>query len=69
MASLTEPKQGSLVPETDAIESHPKDDGLRQIEYIANVKEHSLTVTEIMRNHPKVIFWSWFWCMCAVGCK
>ncbi|KAI1054703.1 hypothetical protein LB505_014395 [Fusarium chuoi] len=34
---------------------------------VANANEHNLTFKDIARKHPKIIWWSFFWCMCAVG--
>ncbi|KAI8713561.1 MFS domain-containing protein [Fusarium sp. LHS14.1] len=33
----------------------------------ANANEHNLTFRDVARKHPKIIWWSFFWCMCAVG--
>lgn len=35
----------------------------------ANANEHNLTFRDVARKHPKIIWWSFFWCMCAVGCE
>ncbi|PNS17522.1 Repressible high-affinity phosphate permease [Sphaceloma murrayae] len=32
-----------------------------------NAEEHELTLRVVARQHPKIILWSFFWCMCAVG--
>ncbi|KAF4963198.1 hypothetical protein FSARC_8776 [Fusarium sarcochroum] len=29
--------------------------------------EHSLTFKDVAKKYPKIIWWSFFWCMCAVG--
>lgn len=31
--------------------------------------EQHLTLKEVARKHPKLILWTFFWCMCALGCK
>lgn len=32
-----------------------------------NAEERSLTLRTVARNHPKLLFWSFFWCLTAVG--
>ncbi|KAH6689914.1 general substrate transporter [Plectosphaerella plurivora] len=32
-----------------------------------NQREHEMTLGFVAKNHPKIIWWSFFWCMCAVG--
>lgn len=32
-----------------------------------NDQERSLTLRSVARNHPKLLFWSFFWCLTAVG--
>lgn len=32
-----------------------------------NDQERSLTLALVARNHPKLLFWSFFWCLTAVG--
>ncbi|WKT49352.1 MFS transporter superfamily [Fusarium oxysporum f. sp. vasinfectum] len=32
---------------------------------VANANEHNLTFRDVARKHPKIIWWSFFWCMCA----
>lgn len=34
-----------------------------------NRREHEMTLAFVAKNHPKIIWWSLFWCMCAVGCE
>jgi hypothetical protein len=34
-----------------------------------NEQEHEMTLGFVARNHPMIIWWSFFWCMCAVGCE
>lgn len=34
-----------------------------------NAGEHSMTIGHVLRHHPKIIFWAFFWSLCAVGCK
>lgn len=32
-----------------------------------NAQEHTMTLASAFRKHPKIILWSFFWCLCAVG--
>ncbi|KAH7139986.1 general substrate transporter [Dactylonectria estremocensis] len=32
-----------------------------------NASEHRLRFRDVARKYPKIIWWSFFWCMCAVG--
>ncbi|KAF4498446.1 maltose permease [Fusarium agapanthi] len=32
---------------------------------VANANEHNLTFKDVARKHPKIIWWSFFCCMCA----
>ncbi|KAF7556651.1 hypothetical protein G7Z17_g1189 [Cylindrodendrum hubeiense] len=32
-----------------------------------NANEHNLTFRQVVQKHPKIVWWSFFWCMCAVG--
>ncbi len=50
-----EPAQGASVSK-NAIDEHA-------------AREHSMTFRDVARKHPKIIWWSFFWCMCAVGCE
>lgn len=34
-----------------------------------NAGEHDMTFGQVAKRHPKIIFWSFFWSLCAVGCK
>jgi hypothetical protein len=34
-----------------------------------NELEHEMTVGFVAKNYPMIIWWSFFWCMCAVGCE
>ena len=42
--------------------------GAEQIENAID-KERSVPLRDIVRRNPRIIWWSFFWCMCAVGCK
>lgn len=64
------PKGGhDTKPEADLVEeSVVTKPGVQKIENAIN-KEHSVSLRDTARKTPKIIWWSFFWCMCAVGCK
>lgn len=39
-----------------------------QIEALVQ-EEHTLTFRDVCRQYPKIVWWSFFWCMSAVACK
>lgn len=32
-------------------------------------EEHKLTFVALCRQYPKIVWWSFFWCMTAVSCR
>ncbi|KAF5581628.1 maltose permease [Fusarium pseudocircinatum] len=61
--------QKSTFSDKDATVEHMAISGKHVLDQIqvANANEHSLTFKDVARKHPKIIWWSFFWCMCAVG--
>ncbi|KAJ3533501.1 hypothetical protein NM208_g7959 [Fusarium decemcellulare] len=57
------PSHASATVEHDAI---PDKLDVNRID-LANTNEHDLSFRDVAKNHPKIIWWSFFWCMCAVG--
>lgn len=51
------------------LETKTSADGKHEIRLVErdNEQEHSLTLGYVARHHPKILWWSFFWCMCAVG--
>ncbi|VUC27017.1 unnamed protein product [Clonostachys rosea] len=45
------------------------DDGTNKhgLSFQDNAKEHRLRFRDVARHHPRIIWWSFFWCMCAIG--
>lgn len=57
-------QQNSAQPVDLVAEHHDhKHDG----ETAANQQEHDLTLAEAFRNHKTLIWWCFYWAMCAVG--
>ncbi|KAH7201512.1 general substrate transporter [Fusarium oxysporum] len=61
--------QKSTLSDKDATVEHMAVSDKRPLDQIqvANANEHNLTFRDVARRHPKIIWWSFFWCMCAVG--
>ncbi|KAF4458788.1 maltose permease [Fusarium albosuccineum] len=57
------PSHASATVEHDAIPDKLNVNGID----LANTNEHNLSFRDVAKKHPKIIWWSFFWCMCAVG--
>jgi hypothetical protein len=50
-------------PDHGKPEVHLKQEAIR----VDHNVEHALTVKQVFKNHPAVVWWCFFWAMAAVG--
>lgn len=41
----------------------------KELAELDDYQEQNLTFGQVARDHPKIVIWSFFWCMCALGCE
>lgn len=52
---------------TDVVATASHHDGKEGLSSLANQQEHNLTLKTVFTNHKAVVWWCFYWAMCAVG--
>lgn len=67
-AAMVGPQEVDAQLGAEVVIEGEKHDAEEQIEALVR-EEHTLTFRDVCRQYPKIVWWSFFWCMSAVACK